>query len=145
VTTAAYDCTFEGTVRRINPAVDPATRTFEVEIQLANTTGALKSGSFAKAAIETRFDSAVPTVPLEAVVRFAGITKIFLVEKGRAREMQVGVGTATDRWVEIVGAKIPTNAQVVTSGQTVLSDGAPVYVRPSSVSARGSERQPARD
>jgi RND family efflux transporter MFP subunit len=145
VTTAAYDCTFEGTVRRINPAVDPATRTFEVEIQLANTNGALKSGSFAKAAIETRFDSAVPTVPLEAIVRFAGITKIFLVEKGRVREIQVSIGTATDRWVEIAGARISANAQVVTSGQTVLADGAQVYVRPTSVSARGPEHQPARD
>ena len=43
-----------GTVTRINPAVDPSTRTFEVEIQLPNANGALKSGSFAKAAIETR-------------------------------------------------------------------------------------------
>ena len=57
VSTAAYDCTFEGAITRINPSVDPATRTFEVEIQLPNTNGALKSGSFAKAAIETRFDT----------------------------------------------------------------------------------------
>jgi len=145
VTTAAYDCTFEGTVRRINPAVDPATRTFEVEIQLGNTNGALKSGSFAKTAIETRFDPAVPTVPLEAIVRFAGITKIFLVEKGRAKEVQVSTGVASDQWIEIAGSRIPADAQVVTSGQTVLADGTPVYVRPSYVSARASERQPARD
>jgi multidrug efflux pump subunit AcrA (membrane-fusion protein) len=116
-----------------------------VEIQLANTNGALKSGSFAKAAIQTRYDAGVPTVPLEAIVRFAGITKIFVIDKGKARELQVSIGTATDRWVEITGTKLPKNAQVVTSGQTVLSDGASIYVRPSSITARGTEHQPARD
>jgi hypothetical protein len=78
-------------------------------------------------------------------VRFAGITKIFLVEKGRAKEVQVSTGVASDQWIEIAGSRIPADAQVVTSGQTVLADGTPVYVRPSSVSARASERQPARD
>ncbi|HUE16110.1 MAG TPA: efflux RND transporter periplasmic adaptor subunit, partial [Planctomycetaceae bacterium] len=145
ITTAAYDCTFEGTVTRINPAVDPATRTFEVEILLPNANGALKSGSFAKAAIETRFDPAVPTVPLEAIVRFAGITKIFVVEKGRVREFQVSTGIASDQWVEIDGARLPTSAQVVTSGQTVLADGAAVYVRAPAVTTRGSQREPARN
>jgi RND family efflux transporter MFP subunit len=145
ITTAAYDCTFEGTVTRINPAVDPATRTFEVEILLPNANGALKSGSFAKAAIETRFDPAVPTVPLEAIVRFAGITKIFVVEKGRVREFQVSTGNASDQWVEIDGARLPTSAQVVTSGQTVLADGAAVYVRAPAVTTRGSQREPARN
>jgi len=149
ITTAAYDCTFEGTVTRINPAVDPATRTFEVEILLPNANGALKSGSFAKAAIETRFDPEAPTVPLEAIVQFAGITKIFLVEKGHAREVQVSAGIATDQWVEVNGARIPAGAQVVTSGQTVLADGASVYVRAPAVSARRpqreAQREPARD
>jgi RND family efflux transporter MFP subunit len=129
VTTAAYDCAFDGTITRINPAVDPATRTFEVEIQIPNENGALKSGSFAKAAIETRFDRAVQTVPLEAIIRFAGVTKIFIVENGHAREFQVATGTATDKWVEISGARLPASAQVVTSGQTALADGAEVYVR----------------
>ena len=140
VTTAAYDCTFEGTVTRINPAVDPTTRTFEVEILVPNANGALKSGSFAKAAIETRFDPAVPTVPLKAIVRFAGITKIFLVEEGHAREVQVTTGVASDQWVEIDGARLPPTTQVVTSGQTVLANGTAVYVRAPAVSTKASQR-----
>jgi RND family efflux transporter MFP subunit len=140
VTTAAYDCTFDGTVTRINPAVDPSTRTFEVEIQLPNTNGALKSGSFAKAAIETRNDASVPTVPLESIVRFAGITKIFVVEHGHAREVRVSTGVASDQWVEIDGARLAAGTQVVTSGQTMLADGAAVYVRSPEASVKGSQQ-----
>jgi RND family efflux transporter MFP subunit len=140
VSTAAYDCTFEGTVTRINPAVDPATRTFEVEIQLPNTNGALKSGSFAKAAIETHHDPGVPTVPLESIVRFAGITKIFVIESGHAREVQVSTGVASDQWVEIDGARLPAGAQVVTSGQTMLADGSAVYIRGPEASVKGAQQ-----
>jgi RND family efflux transporter MFP subunit len=139
VSTAAYDCTFDGTITRINPAVDPTTRTFEVEIQLPNTNRALKSGSFAKAAIETRNDPNVATVPLESIVRFAGITKIFVVENGHAREVQISTGVASDQWVEVDGARLPAGTQVVTSGQTVLADGAAVYIRSPEASVKGSQ------
>jgi membrane fusion protein, multidrug efflux system len=140
LSTAAYDCTFEGTVTRINPAEDPSTRTFEVEIQLPNTNGALKSGSFAKAAIETRYDPSVSTVPLESIVRFAGITKIFVVENGHAREVQVSTGVASGQWVEIDGARLPSGTQVVTSGQTMLADGAAVHVRGPEGTVKGSQQ-----
>jgi multidrug efflux pump subunit AcrA (membrane-fusion protein) len=38
---------FEGKVSRINPSVDPQTRSFEVEALLDNKEGALKPGFFA--------------------------------------------------------------------------------------------------
>jgi RND family efflux transporter MFP subunit len=137
VKTAAYEKAFEGTVTRINPSVDQATRTFEVEIQVPNPDGVLKSGSFAKAAIVTRRDINTQTVPLDAVVRFAGITKIFLKEGDKARERQVTPGAMTADWIEIASPKLPTGAQVVTSGQSLLSDGLPIFVRhPSGTSTR---------
>jgi RND family efflux transporter MFP subunit len=129
VKTAAYDQTFEGSVTRINPSVELTTRTFEVEIQVPNPDGILKSGSFAKAAIVTRMDAQTQTVPLDAVVRFAGITKIFLSDGDHARELQVTPGATTSQWIEITNPKLPPGAQVVTSGQTLLSDGLPIFVR----------------
>ncbi len=144
VKTAAYEKTFEGTVTRINPSVDQTTRTFEVEIQVPNPDGVLKSGSFAKAAIVTRRDANTQTVPLDAVVRFAGITKIFLKEGDKARERQVTPGAMTAEWIEIASPKLPNGAQVVTSGQSLLSDGLPIFVRhPSGAGPRTANQVPA--
>lgn len=126
---AAYDRPFSGTVRRINPAVDPLTRTFEVWILVQNTDRLLKPGSFAKAAIQTRVDPAAMTVPLEAVVRFAGVTKIFIVEGDKVRERHVETGQQGDTWIEVTGAEIPEGAMVVTSGQTALADGSTIEIR----------------
>ena len=43
--------TFEGKVARINPTVDPASRTFQVEALVPNNRGLLRPGGFAKASI----------------------------------------------------------------------------------------------
>src|SRR5262249_47987908 len=56
VYTPAYPTPFPGMIVRINPSVDPATRTFAVDIQVPNPKGQLKSGSFAKTSILTRVD-----------------------------------------------------------------------------------------
>jgi hypothetical protein len=74
-------------------------------------------------------DSKAATVPLAALVNYVGIDKIFLSENGRAREVQVALGVQTSDWVEIATPELPRDAQVITSGQTVLAAGTPVRVR----------------
>jgi RND family efflux transporter MFP subunit len=129
VFTAAHARPFTGTVGRINPAVDATTRTFEVEILVPNRQCELKPGSFAKTAIHTRLDRETATVPLEALVSFAGVTKVFLIENGHVREVPVTLGVQSTTWVEIVSPELPRDARVVTSGQSVLATGAAVTIR----------------
>jgi RND family efflux transporter MFP subunit len=129
VTTAAFPRPFPGTVSRVNPAVETATRTFEVEIEVPNPTGELKPGNFARAAIHTRLDAEAATVPLSAVVRFAGVTKLFLAENGRAREVPVTLGVQTTDWVEIAAPALPRGGRVITTGQTALARDTPLAVR----------------
>ena len=131
VFTAAYPIPFGGVVTRINPSVDPATRTFEVEIQVPNTEGKLKPGGFAKSANLTRLDQQATTVPLESLVTFAGVTKVFVTENGKAKEVPVTLGVQSTDWVEIAKPRLAAGSQVVTSGQTMLAEGTPISVRSS--------------
>ena len=133
---AAYAAPFKGQVSRINPSVATATRTFEVEIRVPNPRGQLKPGSFAKATIHTQSDQPATTVPRESLVTFAGVTKIFLVERGKAKDVPVSVGLQSQDWVEITQPELPIHAQVVTSGQSALSDGAAVTVRQGDLQSR---------
>ena len=130
VYTSAYPRPFPGEVTRINPAVDPQTRTFEVEILVPNDHSELKPGGFAKTAILTEVDEQSATVPLTAPIHVAGVTKIFLVEDGHAKEVQVTLGVQGTDWVEISSPRLPSGAQVVTSGQTAIADRTAVAVRP---------------
>ncbi len=129
---------FAGTVTRIYPIVEPTTRTFQVEIQVPNPTGELKPGSFAKASILTRVDSQAVTVPLAALIQFAGITKIFLAEEGQAKEVPVTLGTQTTEWVEITKPTLPDQAQVITSGQTAIANETSIIIREPAPPATGA-------
>lgn len=135
---------FSGNVRRINPAVDRTSRTFEVEIHVDNPRRELKAGGFAKAEILLGKDSGAWTVPVEAVVTFAGSTKIFVVRQGKAHAIAVqrGIegrpadagqtGDLRGLWVELVRSASPElrlDDQVVLTGQEKLAEGVPVRIR----------------
>ncbi|MHC5544333.1 efflux RND transporter periplasmic adaptor subunit, partial [Singulisphaera rosea] len=70
----------QGTVARINPSIDAVNRTFQVEITIPNNRGLFRPGGFAKASILTDQNSRATVVPLESVVKYAGVTKLFVVE-----------------------------------------------------------------
>jgi membrane fusion protein (multidrug efflux system) len=131
VTTRTYpDMTFEGRVTRISPSVDPSSRTFQVETLIPNKRGLLRPGGLARASIVIDARAKGAVVPIEAIVRFAGVTRIFLVERGKARAVSdLKTGVEGPGWVEVIGAQLPPVADVVTTGQTHLADGTPVVVR----------------
>ncbi len=120
---------FEGLVSRINPAVDPASRTFQVETVVPNGSGLLRPGGFARASIVVDAEASAAVVPVEALVRFAGVTKIFVAENGVSRVIDgLTTGREGPGWIEIAG-KLPQAADVITSGQTRLANGTRVTIR----------------
>jgi multidrug efflux pump subunit AcrA (membrane-fusion protein) len=119
---------FPGVVARIHPTVDESNRTFLVEIQIPNSQDRLKIGNFAQAKIKIDEEHNRPTVPANALVRFAGVNKIFLIDNNVAKEVPVEVGTRETDWVEVIGT-IPPGARVATSSFSQLADGTPVKIR----------------
>ncbi|MCS6865167.1 MAG: efflux RND transporter periplasmic adaptor subunit [Gemmataceae bacterium] len=120
------DRVFEGVIARINPTIDVTSRTFSIIIYIRNGDGELKAGGFATAEIITRNEEIV-VVPPEALVQFAGVNKVFVVEGTRAQVVEVKVGTREKQWIEVIG--LPAGAKVITSGQTQLIDGSPIRIR----------------
>lgn len=119
---------FDGKIVRVYPTIDRASRTFQIEAVVPNTEHRLKPGVFAKGGILTEFDAEARTVPLESIVTFAGVTKVFVVRDGKAYGVEVKTGEPGDGWIEVEG-ELDANSLVVTSGQTKLADGTPVRVR----------------
>lgn len=118
-----------GQVTRINPTIDPASRAFEVEIVIDNRQGLLKPGGFAQAEIVAATNHQAVVVPWESVVTYAGVTKVFLVEHGLAKEVQVTLGRQGQDWVEIVTPTLISGSRIVTGGQNALADGVPIQER----------------
>ncbi len=126
------DQVFVGEVFRINPMIDRTSRTFEVEIYVENSDRRLKAGGFAKVDILTRVDTEAWTVPAEAIVRYAGSTRIFVIRDGRAHAIPAATGIEGRGWVELIRSASPElrqDDQVITSGQEKLAEDVSVFVR----------------
>jgi RND family efflux transporter MFP subunit len=119
---------FPGKVARINPTVDPQSRSFDVEAHVPNPDHRLKHGGFAKAEVIVGTADEALTVPLEAVTRFAGVSKVFTVRDETAQEVEIAIGTQGPGWVEVLGG-LQAGDVVVTSGQSKLANGTRVTVR----------------
>jgi RND family efflux transporter MFP subunit len=94
--------TFHGKVAYVSPAVDQATRTFPVEVLVDNGARTLKPGFFAKGTVLTRIDANVLAAPDDAVSTLAGVSTVFVIEGGKARQQQVTLGTRKDKLIEIL-------------------------------------------
>jgi len=97
----------------LSPTISEQNRVLSVEADVRNN-GRLKPGAFVRAEIITNQTATAATVPASAIVTFAGIEKVILVENGKALEKAVTTGRRGSDWVEIKSG--------VNVGQTVVVD-----------------------
>ena len=112
-----------GYVKRLSPTISEQNRVLAVEADVRNN-GRLRPGAFVKAEVITNQSSTAVTVPSNAIVTFAGIEKVILVENGKALEKAVTTGRRGPDWIEIksgvnVGQIVVVDPGNLQSGQAV--------------------------
>lgn len=122
---AFRDKAFKGKLKRISPAINMETRTLEVEAFVPNDKGVLKPGFFARGIILTNKEANVPFVPEEAVYNFVGITKLFVINGGKANERIVKTGARQEGMIEIL-ENLKPGETIATTNLSNLYEGAQV-------------------
>jgi RND family efflux transporter MFP subunit len=125
---ALPDRTFEGRVIRIGPSLSEQTRALTVEAQVANPANQLRPGMFAKTQLITDTNASAVMIPRKAVLSVAGLSKVFVVENGKARERIVKTGEGDGELVEIVSG-VNAGEVVATSNLDKLQEGTVVGSR----------------
>ena len=121
--------TFSGKIWRINPSVDPQTRTFDAEALIDNHQGVLKPGFFVKASIPSTQVDQMLVVPQNALSYAYGIYKVYTIAKGnKLKEREVKVGDRLGEDVEVIdGLKGGDRLALPLEGQELaMKEGAPV-------------------
>lgn len=116
---------FTGRVTRLSPTITERTRVLQMEADIRNN-GALRAGSFARATIVIDATASSLTIPQDALITFAGIEKVMVVEKGKTKEKPVTTGRRANGAVEIVsgvraGEEVVRNPVNLRSGQAVVA------------------------
>ena len=121
--------TFNGKVRKIYPTVDPATRTFTVEVVIDNGNSVLRPGMFARAKVNFGMNNSV-VIPDVAVVKQQGSGERFvyvLNEDNTVTYQKVVLGRRMGAEYEVLEG-LSDGAKVVTGGMIRLKDGIKVIV-----------------
>lgn len=121
---------FTGTVYLIHPTIDPATRTFTVEITIDNADERVRPGMFARVIMNFGVSSHV-VVPDRAVVKQSGsgnkYVYVFNPSDSTVSYNRVELGQRLDNTYEVLSG-VDNDAYVVITGQTRLADGVKVDV-----------------
>ncbi len=123
------DYVFEGTVTRIVQALNRATRTMTVEVDLPNGDRRLKGGMFARVEILVGTHRQALQIPIDAVSRLEDTQYVYVVRDGRARRIEVEVGARSGNHIEILKGLTDDEA-VIISGKDLVHDGRAVQTQP---------------
>jgi RND family efflux transporter MFP subunit len=122
--------TFSGTVKFINPAIDAASRSAKVVVEVPNADGALRGGAFAKGRMVVGRRAGVLQVRKEALLNWnleTAKAEVFVVNGDKAQKRVVSTGTTSGASVEVLSGVQPGD-QVVTRGAFALKDGDRIVV-----------------
>ena len=117
----------QGIVAEIAPAVDPASRTAQVTLDLPAEPN-LRTGQFARVFLPGREASAL-MIPESALVPSGQMDRVFVIDKGVAHLRLVRTGLRHDGATEILTGLNPGET-VATDNNRLLVDGQPVRIKP---------------
>lgn len=119
---------FQGTINLVYPTIDATTRTFPVEIKLANKDQKVRPGMFARVTLNFGTQDNV-VVPDLAIVKQAGAGDryVYVYKDGKVSHNKVELGRRMGAEYELKSG-VDNNAQVVVAGQVRLVDGMEVEV-----------------
>jgi len=118
---------FTGRIAYVSPAVDQATRTFAVEALVENSDRVLKPGFFAKGIARTHVDDNVIAAPDDTISTLAGVSTVYVINDGKARQQQVTLGARQDKLVEITSG-LKGDETLATTNLSQLATGVTVRV-----------------
>ena len=135
---------FSGKVVRVAPGLEAASRTVAVEAEVANPDNLLMPGMYARVKFDLGARENALLLPLSALVErqrrrtrgggqkgpeasYGAQTRVFVVEQGKARMVNVTLGVRNARFAEVITG-LSEGVSVVIDGKETVRDGNRVRV-----------------
>jgi RND family efflux transporter MFP subunit len=129
----ALNRTLKGKVARTTDALDPSTRTMQVEVDVPNRDGSLSPGMYAEVTLNVKRAQDALVVPVQAVERAGPQPTVLVVNpQHRVEQRTVQTGLATANRVEILSG-LREGEQVILANQSSFQAGELVSPKESSI------------
>jgi membrane fusion protein (multidrug efflux system) len=122
------DRNYTAKIYAIEPEVEIATRTLKVRALADNKDGKLLPGTFADVQLPLDIIKDAVVIPTEAIIPVQDGKKVFIANKGMAKEIMVETATRTDASILVLSG-LKAGDTLLTSGVMSLKDEAPIVVK----------------
>lgn len=95
------------TISRINPTIDPQSRSLTFEADVPNQDGSFRTGLFVEATVVIDKHAKALSVPMRSVVRFAGVDKVWKVIDKEVKDQPIQLGRQYGERVEVLKGIVP--------------------------------------
>jgi RND family efflux transporter MFP subunit len=119
--------TFTGTIARNSSAIDPATRTLNVEVDVNNKDGKLLPGAYVFVHFKIPAGARQLSIPANTLIFRADGLQVGLVRNGHAHLQRVTIGKDNGRTLDIASGLSP-NDEVILDPSDSLAEGEAVHV-----------------
>lgn len=119
---------FSGTIARNSNAIDPASRTLLVEVDVDNRDGQLLPGAYVRVHLKLPKEIRSVTVPANTLLFRSEGLQVGVVRNGQAELVPITIGRDYGSTVEVVSGLQPTD-QVIANPSDSLISGTPVRIK----------------
>jgi len=114
---------FKTKVSRIAGALDPASKTMQIEIDINNTKGIIKPGMYAKALMQISNRKDVISLPVTAQWIFQNQSFILIVNGDKVERIPLRKGLSNKDYFEVLNPEITENSLVIIQGKGLVQPG----------------------
>lgn len=114
---------YKAEVSRMAGALDFASKTMQIEIDIPNADKKIKTGMYAKAVMQISSRENVLSLPVTSKFLYQDEPFIFVVKNNKVERIQLRTGLSNKDFFEVLNAEIDTESLVITQGKGLVKHG----------------------
>lgn len=114
---------YNAKISRTSGALDPQSKTMQVEIDLDNANGKIITGMYAKVLFQINSRENVLSLPVISKIRYQNEYYVLIVENQKVKRVPIKIGLSNKYYFEILNDEISKDSQVIINGKGLVSIG----------------------
>jgi RND family efflux transporter MFP subunit len=110
-------------VSRISNALDPMSKTMQVEIDLNNADGKIVSGMYARVLLQISSRENILSLPVISKVSYENEDYVLSVEKDVVKRIPIKPGLSNQDYFEVLNDEFTDKTQVIVQGKSLVKPG----------------------
>ncbi|MDH3649936.1 MAG: efflux RND transporter periplasmic adaptor subunit [Saprospiraceae bacterium] len=113
----------QGMVSRLAGALDPASKTMQIEIDLDNPDGKILTGMYAKVLMQLESREQVLSLPVTTQIMYQDAPSVLVVEDNKVERIPLRKGLSSKDFFEVLNPEISPESQVIIQGKGLVTPG----------------------